>query len=522
MPVTDHLAWSEIRDFRPGLWTASPHLMPATAGQQMDNCYPQPSGGLRAFFRTNDAGLTPTGIPTTKVVRGFDIGYVVQQPASMTTLTSNAMAVVSDAAAPSQGFELYELDRSVSTGAGWVLRKAFAAGTAGSDLHFPSFFAGHYNATQGDLMVFTINQPTAVTADEGTWWARWQQAGVVTQISQDTGLVVSHQARVIQALGNTVRWTAPDGLTFTDTLTMQARGQAGARISWMLPVAPSDLFIGMLGGQLWNIQGDLGGGYAVREMGRFQSNAFVQKPSFSPYGIILIAQTDGVYLLSPGGGATHISKQLDPTTWAPDPIDALSVGQVVFYREFSYFPRGYVFDHSTQSWFRVPALADCMYFALDGTMGQEKIVGATSTAPAAFPSVSFAGGGSRARDFTWKSAPIRDPSGRGIQIREVQLVVQSYGTDETITVTIGGFSRVFRITQTGRLAPRFLFKEEAPELDVTIRSESVAAAEAPTIEVVRIGTRPGHLLTTGATLEALNTTRWDAADALWDSGKVWA
>lgn len=515
MPVTDHLVWSEIRDFSPGLWTASPHLMPASAAQRMENCCPQPGGGLRAFFRTTPAGLSNVGLPAGKTARGINLAFIIQQPATKTVLTSNALVMVSDTAAPSQGYALYELDRSVSTGAGWVLRKAFANGTVGADVHYSTFFTGHYNGAQGDLVAFTLNQPPGGSSDQGLWWVKLMQSGTPTKISADTGIVVSHQARLVVGVGNTLKWTDPDGLALTNTLRIAA-GQAGARISWLLPVAPSDLFVGMIGGQLFNIQGDIGAGYVVREMGRFQANAFVQMPVFTPYGIVLIAGWDGIYLLSTSGQAQHISRGLDSSLWAPDPVDSLSMGRSAFYRDCTYFPHGVVYDHLTQSWFALPDLANCAYLSLDATMNQEKIVGATAASPPTFPTVQFSGGATRARDYTWKSAPIRDPGGRQIAIAEIQLVVQAYGSDETLDVSVGGLTHSVNLRSAGRHGPRFSFREHGAELDVTIRSRSAGATEAPTIEAVRIGTRPGHLLPIGATLQTTNVGRWDVPGSNWD------
>lgn len=519
MPVTDHLAWAEIRDFSPGLWTASPHLMPASAAQQMDNCYPDPGGGLRAFWRTTPNGLTSTGLPATKIPRGFHVGYPVQQPADMRILTSNALLMMSDLANPAQGFNLYGLDRSVALGAAWASRKAFANGTPTSDLAAMSMFTGYRITGTGDVVAFAANLPPGGTTEEGIWWATLVGAGAPTQLtSAYRGHIVSHQSRLVIGLGSQLRWTNPGATAFDNSQDL-AVGQPGAIISWIVPIAPSDLFVGMVGGQLYNIQGDLGGAYVVREMGRFQASGFTQRPVYTPYGIALIAGWDGVYMLSGGGQAEHISRGIAPGTWAPDTADAVSLGQPVFYRDMTFFPRGLVYDHLTKTWLHLPDLDDVMFLALDGTSGQEKVVGVAGSNPVLFPAVEFAGGVDRARDFTWKSAPLRDPAGREIEVREVQLVVQTYGGDETITVTVNGVPQEKTIVTAGRHAPRFLFRQRAAELDVTIRSQTDAGPEAPTIEAVRIGTRPGHLQTVGGSLESLNFGKWDVSK--WDEA-VWS
>lgn len=51
MAATNHLQWTEVKEFG-GLWTAgASNLMPANKAQVMSGCHPQVGGGLRAFLK---------------------------------------------------------------------------------------------------------------------------------------------------------------------------------------------------------------------------------------------------------------------------------------------------------------------------------------------------------------------------------------------------------------------------------------------------------------------------------------
>lgn len=98
--------------------------------------------------------------------------------------------------------------------------------------------------------------------------------------------------------------------------------------------------------------------------------------------------------------------------------------------------------------------------------------------------------------FRWKSAPLRAPDGRQVEIREVQLYVRSYDANSTIQVQVGPTSKMHTIPAAGREQITFHFSERNEVLDVRVISTAgdPAVNEAPTIEAVRIGWQPRHLL----------------------------
>lgn len=102
----------------------------------------------------------------------------------------------------------------------------------------------------------------------------------------------------------------------------------------------------------------------------------------------------------------------------------------------------------------------------------------------------------REGSFTFKTAPLRDPSGRSVEIREVQVYARSYDANATVAITVNGTTKTQTISSPGRQQLTFLFRERGETLDVQLVSTAGApsANEAPTIETVRIGWRPLHTL----------------------------
>lgn len=103
----------------------------------------------------------------------------------------------------------------------------------------------------------------------------------------------------------------------------------------------------------------------------------------------------------------------------------------------------------------------------------------------------------RESSFTWQSAPLRDPTGRSVEIREVQVYAKSYDANATIAVTVNGVVKTQVVGDKGIPGSdqlSFLFREHAENLDVTLVSTAgTAGNEAPTVQAVRIGWRPLHM-----------------------------
>jgi len=98
--------------------------------------------------------------------------------------------------------------------------------------------------------------------------------------------------------------------------------------------------------------------------------------------------------------------------------------------------------------------------------------------------------------YTWQSAPLRAPDGRQIEVREVQLYVRTYDANAQLAVSVGGVLKTITTPSVGRHQLSFRFRVRAEVLDVTVTSIAgiETTNEAPTVEAVRIGWQPGHLL----------------------------
>jgi hypothetical protein len=503
MPVNDHLSWFEVTNFAPGLWTNSTQDMPATAAQQMDDCYPYPGGGLRAFFASTAQMLTNSGISSAKVCRGFYVHHnqinVFNSGVGSDQVTFDANYAVMTSNPTSfpfvdSGFIFYDFRNALfftAPDTTWQSRKVFLDAVApNGGTTYQSQFTGYEQAAgPNDYVVFTANTPGA--GEAGAY--RHTFGSAPTLLFGSGAQCCMHQSRLVVASSGAVRFTDAGGLVLTGTIT-PAPGLPGQGIAWLAPISPSDLLVGTLGGSIYNIQGDLADP-TVRSLGQLQSSSGAYNPIFTPNGLVVVAPHDGAYFMDGSGGTTKFTRQIDSENWVPRQ-DGYSLGQPAFLNGYLFLQGGLVYDLATSAFFRIAAMQNCVYYDADRTnrtTGQ-RVIGVTSGAAFTFPGVTF--GSARATNFTWKSAPLHDPSGRQVQIREVQLIVRSYEAGAQLTVTVNGTARTVTLGSAGRANPRFLFSESAQQLDVTVRSVGGAGStEAPTIESVRVGSRSRHLIT---------------------------
>jgi hypothetical protein len=495
MPVNDHLTWTEVTNFAPGLWTDSLQEMPASAAQQMDNCYPYPGGGLRAFYASSPNLLVNTGITAGKAGRGFIINMAEDSTAPPTDrLDAIYTVIVGSPTNSPPALQLYDM-RVYKGETTWTNRQNFTDGSF--NLSWQCQFVVD-TVPVVPTVGFTI-QPGGNAAQSGVWY---QTAGSAP--SQALGAtagyltLVAHQNRFVSSFSATVLFTAPGSESFVGAGTILPVPNApGNGIAWLAPISPSDLLGGTVGGHVFNIQGDLADP-TVRILGRLQAGSFMQAPIFTPRGLVVLSNNDGAYFMDGSGNTTRFTSQIDQATFKPSAIDSISSGQPAFVKDFLFLPRGIVYDDVTQAFFRLPDLANCMLYDSDRTWrlsqtNAPRLIGVTDTANVTFPGVTF--GSARATDFTWKSAPLHDPSGRQVEMREVQLIVRSYEASAQLTVTVNGTARTVTLGAAGRYNPRFLFAEIATQLDVTVRSVGGAGStEAPSVESVRVGSRSRHLI----------------------------
>lgn len=533
MPANQHLDWVEIRDFgrSGGLWTRNTYLMPTDAAQQMDDCYPQIGGGLRAFFRSTAVSMT--GINTTlEHPLGFHVSDFVDHQADgeLLLMTQKPISAASDS------LHLYATGTANQT---WVDKKTITASTSMKQTVFQQYFTV---ADEGSV---------AFNFDSSSQLFIYTKAGTFVALPAGHPPFAVHQDRLVFGVQGSsgIRFTNPQSTT-ESTASPILINQVGQRTpAYIISFSPSDLLVGVADNQWAVIQGDLADP-TVRLMNSSPTPNRLQGYVRVSGGAAFAEIGGGIFITADGTDFQQIDQNLVPplearvtTTLSGDNGQGpRGLGQMLFEKHFLFTPRGFVYDFRTKSWFRMSVLAatatndGAYYYAERRSMHSGASTDLTPTRAHRFyactsptdtgnawgvhffvinenddfdlPSdVSGEGtdGPFRVTDYTWRSAPLRSPDGRQIEIREIQILtkhVGGTGTNQlTVTVTDESGSAV-AITKTvpgssgtTSVLP-FLFAKRGDYLDIKVRSQdtSMTGIEAPTIESIRIGTRSGHLL----------------------------
>lgn len=502
MPANDHLQWVEIRDFSGGLWTRDSFLVPPNAAQEMHDCHPVPGGGLRAFYRRQllSASTSPSNVgldPANEVYLGM---FANPSSGINSTCDHYIMAWNTSTRVP----KLYH-----SNYGAWTVIKSFAA-TVASPVLQQSFFT-QYVSSLTRKTAFNLNTgPTGApgSADDGIWIVTG--AGVPTMMTVpgtgERGPITAHQGRLVVASDDGLRWTDPGTETFQTSSVLAVEPQTRRPTDiLMVGYAPSELLIGKEAGPLIVVQGDLGDPI-VRAMEDSLVLGVGGAPGKTPAGLAVVAERDAVYVTSPGGGVHNISQQLSPDNFG---MPVTSGAYTPKWFGDCLYVNGWLFTPSAVSdmsaWFsagHTPGNTDRAFLAFD----RSPSVGGVDGAVRAFY-VNGNGGASaggfyelddtkRSGLFSFKSAPLRDPGGRQVEVREVQLYARTYDANATLDVTVGAATRNAVLAGAGRHQVTMLFREAAEVLDLRLVSTAGTSAtnEAPTIETIRLGWQPRHLL----------------------------
>lgn len=512
MPVHSHLKPIEIKDFSPGLWTNDDWLMPASGAQQIVDCYPQPGGGLRAFYKAT--AISTAGIVAPTKERALAVhgrGGIPARSGAPVDLTDRyLMTYLFDAAAGAGSKarpRLYRMDGSNGETTWTQVKKPAAAefGFATNDNNAPSrprfrFFRLSAGAPNDQKVLLQL---LYVGADSGLYSLNYNdlsaaqvatlQSTLVTGATNPSGPLAIHQARVVIFAGNSERmvWSDPGTLNFGAANFLDVDGlQDLPNPVAIATIEPSDLFVMREGSPLMLVQGDITSP-TVQSMvqGIFGGGAGQQDFGRTPDGMVLITN-DGYIFMSNGSSVTKLSQAIKAIS---HPADYVGQGSVAYIDEFIFCPLGLVYHVPTQSWFTQTQLAGTVLNVepytnqLWGTVGEGVSFGLATMNP------SPTAGAARVSSYTWKSAPLRANDARQIRIRQVDIALKSYDANATVTVTVNGTANAIVLTATGKQTVQFLFGERAEVLDVTVTSAAGSGAnEAPSIESVRIWTGNGH------------------------------
>lgn len=483
MPDNSNLQWIEVRDFSPGLWEQGDWLLPAGAATTLTDAYPQEGGGLRAFFKKT--AMSMTGIGAGEFVSAIYGAWA--QHRSLAGSAIDFYCVTYAGGTP----KLYRYDQTDSAQTGWTLMKTFA--TVGTGPSHEAQILGYTRASDGHLLI--VASISNGGADDAIWYA--DQTVVTgtqtwTKISGTVGGPIAiHQNRLCEGNGSKVVFSGPGDLVMTTGYVDIEPQRTGRAITFMIPQAPGDLIVGKEGASWAVVQGDLTDP-TIRTLSEAHPPGHAdQTPADTGMGLAFMEEDGGIYLTDMGSSFQRLDKQLIPPTRPSITTHGVFLGDLAFFKRFLFAPRGYVFDTDTKAWFKISALSGVYSLFVEHVARTIYLVDNTATA---VYTIMLLEGDSRVSTYTWKSPALRDPSGRQIRIREVQLALKTYNAASTVAVTVNGVTRTSPVLAAGRQTVSFLFKERDEVLDVeVVPNSNDAAVEAPSIEVVRIGTAPGHL-----------------------------
>ena len=500
MPSTEGLTPVVITDFAPGLWNVSDWIMPAKGWQQMQDCYPQAQGGLRAFFKStkNQSTSGITSLSTERVLglaqesglRGRSGGGIASDRYLSTYDWDGSTATprVYRRDGTNGATSWTELD--VSTGG--ILPSNNDNGPGKTSFQLFTIANGNDHM----LMVLRAND----NASAGLWRVNYSSVpGTLLSLNVIdfgvlSGALTIHEARIIVTQGNQLVWSLPKTEDFTgdggsDDNFLPLDPRDGDRIAAVHGIEPSDLLVLRQGAGFVVVQGDIASNPSVQATNEGIGGGGEGFTDFglTPYGLVFISN-DGYLFLTDGRTHTKLSEQLtkfgQSSNYAAYP-DIRYIGDFLFVRNK-------VYDFRTKSWFTQTQLAgssksvDLFNNEIWGTLADGTNF--------EFRTLSMETGTDRVSTYTAQTAPLHGTDGRNVNVRLVDIAVRSYDNNATIAVTVNGHTVTRLIRTAGKQNVRFLFNEHAEVQDVTfVSTAGNAANEAPSFDSVTVWTRPGHL-----------------------------
>lgn len=470
--------------------------MPPNAAQVMQDCYPQLGGGLRAWFK-----------PTDFSVAGLDV-------ANETVLGISAHAGLPHRTLATEATDYYLVTSHKSTGVlRWYRRdETNAAVTSWSVIR--TWAAGSLTPHEAQHVGYILSGGTrhmvvslfAASTDDGLWSAAYADSVVTSRLTTGAGPLAQHQSRLVvsgvSTNGANLYFSDAGSFTFPAANVLTVEGAKSNSLNvLLLAMAPADLYVGKAGAGLHMLQGDLEDPI-VRSMGSFQFMGLRQQASYTPAGITFLEPDNGVFATASGADYARLDPQLGadagpsdaPTGWNND------IGQLSYQHHWLVAPRGFVYDFRTRAWFTSSPIASS-FLQYGDTFNNTLLVPTFASGSGSFAIKRYQlleGEGTRFNTYTWKSAPLRDPGGRQLELREVQVYVRAYDSGSQVAVTVAGTTRTVSGLAAGRHQLSFLFSERSEVLDVqVVPSAGSTSNEAPSVEAVRIGTRGHHLLSHG-------------------------
>lgn len=489
-----HHTWLDFKDFSAGMWTSQDWQVPQNGAALLEDCYPLPQGGLRAFGKYDT--LTTSGLAADQEPLAIWVEDHVGG--------SDYFLIVRDGSAQ----KLYRMDESAGA-TSWSLLKTF---TATSSEGAQPYMTSYHLAGEDDPHIYLT--VSIVGADAGLWKVN-NDTGVVSRpaigspgVTTDllTGPLCVHQDRLVVCREfSTIWFTNPgvEAIASTNFIDVAPSNRLNT-ITFLRSYAPSDLLVATRGAPWQFIQGDMTDPI-IRAMGDVRHSSIHQWPAEMDEGIGFQAVLDGIYTSGDGSRFDKLSQAIsvgDLWTSAPQ------VGGAMAYLDnWLFHPSGFCYDSRTGAWFKTSYLDTATpgnAMVVNKHRNAHKVIiakqGGSGDVPVLYTFRPLEGSMDRSSTFRYTSPPLHDDTGRQIEICEVHAVLKTYATGASCTVTVNGTSRLatFHDTVAGRTVATAMFRERGAQLDVDIQMDSNDPdVEAPSIESVRVGVLRGHLLRVG-------------------------
>jgi hypothetical protein len=503
MPANRHLNWFEITDFTPGLFgetvvSANQLLMPVNGFARLLNYVPMKQGGVRAFYKIAGT-MACTG--RTSGSHGSNNEAPVGLLAHAALGGDNIILITHNSNDHKDRVYLWKGNAGASS---WCVAGSCTAGSTDS-VQPPDFvFFLDNNGIQyyvfvmrgvGDAQgVYSITyKPDGTTSPSGV-----TANGYFQRVDTYTGPLGINGARILVGdgtIGAKLRWTDEGELSFSvDNNGIFSPNDEGAGFRGIVSIQP-DSFLVMRGGAPWlQFNGDVGTNGTNRDMADDHGGrGGFQQPVRVPSGIAFIEPGGNIYVTD-GNTFTNISPQLPAFSAQVLGAQASSTvtapGQLTFINGFLFAPDGKVLHWDTMSWFQIDdstaqtaATSDRLYYTIrtDGT-------------PVKWIDMFQGDNATRASTGTIQTAPFADKNGRNVEIREIQVFLESYASGATIQCDlVDGDDNVVSTRNSdtigaGRDVVRFLFPSpKAHYLSARFTIAGGGSNEAPTIERIRIG-----------------------------------
>lgn len=539
MPGPDELTYRDYADFTGGLWQRSDDRECAPNGLlECTDCFPLPSGGLKAF-----AAFEPiaTGFSTPPTGNTWVLG-IWSMPQGGIGGFRNWFMLCIDAGA---NVNLYSLSGSGGSFEGFVRSLRGDAALTWTLIHtktIASLDTGirmvPYRTDAGGGSYF--NYPTSTNG--GIWESDGSTAvlrfsSTVAPFAFSVYGVWTHQGRLL-TLTDEGTGNQQNSIIYTDAGSSAAPstanflrplGETAGAIRGLVPSEPSELLFWKGEVAVGDVQGAITAP-TVRQ-NAYQHTLLRGFPVQTPLGVVCVIQGEGAYLwggqgleyisapiLGDGMGGTPVSTEDDDAgvDQTSDLIGATFsawrgqyacvTGQLGAYEHWVFFNNGYVLDSRTGAWFTQTSAPGARYWGADQ---RRRLMFVSCNTPFSvqasqpFPPAMYF---SQMGESNWipmhemsYTLPLIESVGQRTNLREIEYDVTTYNAESTLTVeatsadgtdnvTLGPYTLgntrpdSVRITVPGH--PQEWYKVR------TVLKSNRPQEEAPSVSKMRVGTQP--------------------------------